>query len=176
MDGRETVPGGAVPVVAPAEVVALLPALAAQHVGVGVTVLAVRDGVVRMLEIADRPALRDVIAGAPLDGPAGRDPDSVLAWVRRTGVSMHHPCGTCAIGSVVDPELRVAGVEGLRVVDASVIPRIPGANTNATAIMIGERAADLVRGQRRPTARRDVSAAAVSGPVTGDEMPVTDLA
>ena len=134
------------------------------------------DGVVRMLEIADRPALRDVIAGAPLDGPAGRDPDSVLAWVRRTGVSMHHPCGTCAIGSVVDPELRVAGVAGLRVVDASVIPRIPGANTNATAIMIGERAADLVRGQRRPTARRDVSAAAVSGPVTGDEMPVTDLA
>ncbi len=59
-----------------------------------------------------------------------------------------HPVGTCAIGAgenaVVDPQLRVIGVDGLRVVDASVMPTVPGANTNATTIMIGEKAADLI--------------------------------
>jgi choline dehydrogenase len=67
-------------------------------------------------------------------------------------VSMH-PVGTCTIGqgehAVVDPQLRVIGVEALRVVDASVMPTVPGANTNATTIMIGEKAADLIRGAGR---------------------------
>ena len=61
------------------------------------------------------------------------------------GQSVYHPTSTCAIGSVVDPELRVYGFEGLRVVDASVLPRITRGNTNAPTIMVAERAADLVR-------------------------------
>ena len=60
---------------------------------------------------------------------------------------LYHPVGTCAIGSVVDAELHVRGVEGLRVVDASVMPTVPRGNTNAPAIMIGERAANLLAGK-----------------------------
>jgi len=64
------------------------------------------------------------------------------------GGVVHHPVGTCAMGkdaaSVVDPSLRVHGVEGLRVADASVMPRLVGANTNAASVMIGEKAADMI--------------------------------
>jgi choline dehydrogenase len=78
--------------------------------------------------------------------------DSELdAWIREATVVSQHPVGTCTMGvgpnAVVDPELRVIGVEGLRVVDASIMPTVPGANTNATAIMIGEKAADLIKGK-----------------------------
>lgn len=58
---------------------------------------------------------------------------------------MYHPTSTCAIGAVVDPELRVFGVAGLRVVDASVFPTVPRGNTNAPTVMAAEKAADLVR-------------------------------
>ena len=64
---------------------------------------------------------------------------------RRAGQTVYHPTSTCAIGSVVDPQLRVYGVEGLRVADASVMPTITRANTNAATIMIAEKAADLIR-------------------------------
>jgi choline dehydrogenase/4-pyridoxate dehydrogenase len=72
--------------------------------------------------------------------------------VRNSVVTTHHPCGTCKMGpagdetAVVDPQLRVRGVEGLRVIDASVFPDIIGANINAAVIMIAERTADLIRG------------------------------
>ena len=69
-----------------------------------------------------------------------------VAFVRRAGQTVYHPTSTCAIGSVVDPELRVYGAEGLRVADASVMPTITRANTHAATIMIGEKAADLIRG------------------------------
>ena len=57
---------------------------------------------------------------------------------------LYHPVGTCAMGDVVDAELRVKGVDGLRVADASVMPRVPGGNTAAASIVIGEKAADLL--------------------------------
>ena len=60
---------------------------------------------------------------------------------------MYHPTSTCAMGAVVDPELRVYGVEGLRVVDASVMPKITRANTNAATMMIAEKAADMILGK-----------------------------
>jgi choline dehydrogenase len=70
-----------------------------------------------------------------------------MAWLEREVFSVFHPVGTCAIGAVVDPELRVYGVENLRVVDASVMPSIVRGNTNAPTIMIAEKAADLIRGR-----------------------------
>jgi choline dehydrogenase len=74
------------------------------------------------------------------------------AFTRRAAEVGHHPVGTCAMGvgpsAVVDPQLRVRGLEGLRVVDASIMPTVPGGNTNAPTIMIAERAADLIRGRR----------------------------
>ena len=73
----------------------------------------------------------------------------IEAYIRRTAGVTQHPVGTARMGSderaVVDPQLRVRGVEGLRVADASVLPVIPGGNTNAPALMVGEKAADLIR-------------------------------
>lgn len=70
----------------------------------------------------------------------------------------NHPTSTCAMGAVVDPELRVYGVERLRVVDASVMPTITRANTYATTIMIAEKGADLIRG-RAPLEAADAATA-----------------
>jgi choline dehydrogenase len=74
-----------------------------------------------------------------------RDAD-LLGFVQRHCHTLYHPVGTCAIGSVVDSQLRVLGVEGLRVVDASVMPVIVRGNINAPTIMLAEKAADLFRG------------------------------
>jgi len=94
----------------------------------------------------------DPYRGAPIF-PA-RMPTSEAEWVafvRTRAETVYHPVGTCRMGSdadaVVDPQLRVRGVDGLRVVDASVMPTLPGGNTNAPTIMIAERASDLVRGR-----------------------------
>lgn len=91
-----------------------------------------------------------------LPGDALESDASLDAFIRDTANLAMHPVGTCAMGqgadAVVDSELRVIGVEGLRVVDASVMPTVPGANTNASTIMIGEKAADLIRGRCLPRA------------------------
>src|SRR5690606_38341925 len=91
----------------------------------------------------------DPYRGAPIF-PA-KTPQTEAEWVRfvkSRAETVYHPIGTCRMGSdeaaVVDPELRVRGVEGLRVIDASVMPNLPGGNTNAPTIMIAERAADLI--------------------------------
>ena len=70
----------------------------------------------------------------------------IMDFVQRRAHTVYHPVGTCAMGSVVDGELRVLGLDGLRVVDASVMPTITRGNTNAPTIMIGEKGADLIRG------------------------------
>jgi 4-pyridoxate dehydrogenase len=86
--------------------------------------------------------------------PAGYSDDEIDAHIHTTGISVHHPMGTCKMGPVsdptvvVDPELRVVGVERLRVVDASVMPDLVGGNINAPVIMIAEKAADLIRGRQ----------------------------
>jgi choline dehydrogenase-like flavoprotein len=92
--------------------------------------------------------------GAEVAPGSGRGSDEDLdAHIRSTAITVHHPLGTCAMGpdsdpmAVVDPELRLRGAEGLRVVDASVMPDLVSGNINAAVIMIAERAADLIRGR-----------------------------
>ena len=99
------------------------------------------------LEIAEQPALAAAI-DKPFRVPASDSDKDLLAFARREGMTVFHPTSTCAMGSVVDSELRVYGVDGLRVADASVMPEITRANTNAATIMIAEKAADLIRSER----------------------------
>jgi choline dehydrogenase len=98
------------------------------------------------LEIAEQPAVRDIRREA-VRAPASDSEEDIWAFVRETAQTNYHPAGTCAMGSVVDSRLRVLGVDGLRVADASVMPTIVRGNTNAAAIMIAEKAADLIRGR-----------------------------
>ena len=103
-------------------------------------------GVRIALEIAEQPSLR-AIAREPLSVPASDSEADIWEWVRRASQTVYHPTSTCAMGAVVDPELRVHGIEGLRVVDASVMPTITRANTNAATIMIAEKASDVILGK-----------------------------
>lgn len=89
-------------------------------------------------------------------GVKAKDEAGLLALAREAGTTIYHPVGTCAMGgrddamAVLDPELRVRGIAGLRIADASVMPRLVSGNTNAPAIMIGEKAADLILGRTAP--------------------------
>jgi choline dehydrogenase len=97
------------------------------------------------MDVAGQRALAPY-AKEPFQVPASDSDEDIRAHVRRQTQTIYHPVGTCAIGSVVDTELRVEGIEGLRVVDASVMPSVVRGNTNAPTIAIAERAADLIRG------------------------------
>ncbi|WP_433262078.1 GMC family oxidoreductase [Actinosynnema sp. CS-041913] len=92
--------------------------------------------------ILDSAALRPLHRGPVAPWPAG---DAVADYIRARAQTVFHPVGSCRIGAVVDEHLRVRGVPGLRVVDASVIPEAPRGHTHAHAVMIGERGADLIR-------------------------------
>jgi choline dehydrogenase-like flavoprotein len=105
-----------------------------------------------LLAIAAQPALARLRRGE-LRVPASESDADLLEFVQRHCHTLYHPVGTCAIGSVVDSQLRVLGVEGLRVADASVMPVIVRGNINAPTIMIAEKAADLVRGRAPLTAQ-----------------------
>jgi choline dehydrogenase-like flavoprotein len=113
-------------------------------------VAALVAGVKIAREIAGTDAMRAVIGRELYPGDGIQDDTEIEDDLRRRTELLYHPSGTCRMGgedAVLDPELRVRGVEGLRVVDASVFPVIPGGNTNAPTIMVAERAADLIRGR-----------------------------
>jgi 4-pyridoxate dehydrogenase len=107
-----------------------------------------RAGLRMAREVGRQSPLEPFVASevTPVDSDAQID-----AHIRATGITVHHPAGTCRMGadggSVVDPELRVRGVDALRVVDASVFPDLVGGNINAPVIMIAEKAADLILGR-----------------------------
>ncbi|MDE3735416.1 MULTISPECIES: choline dehydrogenase [Pseudomonas] len=110
-------------------------------------------------EIIGQPAM-DRYRGEELaPGPAVQTDEEIDAFVRANMESTMHPCGSCRMGeddmAVVDSELRVRGIQGLRVIDSSVFPTEPNGNLNAPTIMLAERASDLVRG-RRPLAPEDM--------------------
>ncbi len=100
------------------------------------------------LDICGQPAMRPYCA-EPFNTPGGDSDEALRAHAARTTFAVYHPVGTCRMGedaeAVVDEQLRVNGLEGLRVVDASVMPTVPRGNTNAPTIAVAERAADLIR-------------------------------
>ncbi|WP_418321486.1 GMC family oxidoreductase [Piscinibacter sakaiensis] len=110
------------------------------------------EGLKMLREIYRQPAFRDLLAdGEYMPGDEVRSDAELEAFARQKGGTVFHPTSTCRMGgdqrSVVDPELRVRGIDGLRVIDASVMPTMVSTNTNAAAIMIGEKGSALVLGQ-----------------------------
>jgi len=109
------------------------------------------DGMKAVRRIAQQPALKDWIADELMPGTKVQSDEEWLGFMKANGGSIYHPAGTCKMGSandrmaVVDEQLRVSGVGGLRVADASVMPQVVSGNTNAACIMIGEKCADMIR-------------------------------
>ena len=105
-------------------------------------------------EVSRAPSFARYRAVEVQPGPGAHDDAALVDYIRRAAVTVHHPCGTCRMGkdalAVVDDELRVHGVEALRVADASVFPRVVGGNTNAAVVMVAEKAADMIRGIAAP--------------------------
>jgi choline dehydrogenase len=103
--------------------------------------------------------MRRIVEAKPMDpyrrdefnpGKAVSGDAAIENWLRETSETAYHPMGTCRMGpdpnAVVDEKLKVYGLEGLRVADASIFPTMPSGNTNAASIMVGERASDLIKG------------------------------
>jgi choline dehydrogenase len=111
---------------------------------------AIRAGVRRLREVYGTAPLADLVKGEMEPGASARTDAEIDAYARQRVEVGHHPVGTCGMGTgaqaVVDPQLRVRGLAGLRVVDASVMPMVPSGNTNAPTIMIAEKAADMILG------------------------------
>lgn len=118
--------------------------LSNQH-DVDILVMSMRQ----MREIANQPALAEWKGREIYPGEDVQSDEDLAAYARSAVMSYHHQNGTCAMGrgemAVVDPQLRVHGVQGLRVVDASIFPRVPAGNTNAPVIMVAEKAADMIK-------------------------------
>ncbi|MEM6942952.1 MAG: GMC oxidoreductase, partial [Pseudomonadota bacterium] len=106
-------------------------------------------GVRLVRRIAAAPALAAVLEEELQPGPEVEDDDAIRGFIRDTAWTVFHPCGTCRMGSdpgqsVVDPRLRFHGIDGLRVVDASVFPNVTSGNINAPVIMLAEKASDMI--------------------------------
>ncbi|PWL19774.1 alanine-phosphoribitol ligase [Falsochrobactrum shanghaiense] len=101
-------------------------------------------------EIMSQDALKPFVMAERLPGPKVMSDDELFDYACANAKTDHHPVGTCKMGTdamaVVDPELKVHGLEGLRVCDSSIMPRVPSCNTNAPTIMMGEKGADIIRG------------------------------
>ena len=122
-----------------------------------------RAGVRLLREVLSQPALAPFAGAEIFPGPTVRKDEEIDRWIRQTLETCYHPVGTCRMGAaddpgaVVDPQCRVRGLERLRVVDASIMPAIVSANTNASTIMIAEKAADIIRGLSPPGAAQGMN-------------------
>ena len=105
------------------------------------------EGTHRAIDVASRQPLDEYRGALSAPKTLASDKD-IEDWFRRTAITAHHPCGTCAIGAVVDPQLRVLGAQGLRVVDASAMPDIVSAHINACVLMMAEKASDMIAGRK----------------------------
>ena len=110
-----------------------------------------REGVKIARDVFQQKAFEPYRGAELMPGPSAKSDDAIDDYIRRTAETIYHPVGTAKMGNdrlaVVDSQLRVRGVQGLRVVDASVMPTLVGGNTNAPAIMIAEKASDLILGK-----------------------------
>jgi choline dehydrogenase len=144
------------------------PAIRANYLATDEDRRALREGAKMVRDVVAQAALQPIRGAELFPGPAVQSDAEIDAWIRRTAETIYHPVGTCRMGvagdgrAVVDDTLKVFGLEGLRVVDASVMPTLVGGNTNAPTIMIAEKAADLIIG-RAILAPQDV-------PVFDDEL------
>jgi choline dehydrogenase len=125
------------------------PAIRFNFLGDSIDRRTMADGFRMMRRIVGSPAM-DALRGEEFSpGKDVETDDQVLAWICNNSQTAYHPIGTCRMGqgpnTVVDERLRVHGIEGLRIADASIFPTMPSGNTNAPSIMVGEKAADLIR-------------------------------
>jgi choline dehydrogenase len=115
------------------------------------------DGMKLVRRVTSQPPFARHVIREHLPGPGVSSDDALMAYARAYSTTVFHPCGTCKMGSdpkaVVDARLRVRGLEGLRVADASIMPTMTSGNTNAPTIMIGEKAADMIREDARAETR-----------------------
>jgi len=128
------------------------PAIDPRYLTEGADLDALVEGIGMAREIARQSPLDDVRGEEVWPGEGCETDEEIAAWARETVETVYHPVGTCRMGddgtAVVDDRLRVHGLKGIRVVDASVMPTIPGGNTNAPTIAVAERAADFLTGGR----------------------------
>jgi choline dehydrogenase len=115
------------------------------------------DGMRLVRRVTGQAPFARVVVREHLPGPQAASDEELMAYARAYATTVFHPCGTCKMGgdprAVVDARLKVHGLEGLRVADASIMPTMTSGNTNAPTIMIGEKAADMIREDARSAAR-----------------------
>ena len=100
-------------------------------------------------QLTSTPTMKDIVQEELFPGPDVDSDEAMLDYIRTKGGSVFHPCSTCMMGPdaqtcVVDPSLKVYGVENLRVADASIFPAVTSGNINAPSIMVGEKASDII--------------------------------
>jgi len=133
------------------------PAIFANYLATEEDRRALREGVKMTREVSGQKALKAIRGEEVSPGTSVNSDEEIDAWIRRSAETIYHPVGTCRMGvagdalAVVDGELKVQGIAGLRVIDASVMPTLVGGNTNAPTIMIAEKAADMILGKAAPS-------------------------